>query len=82
MVEQNLEDYVRENKFQPVVNDLVKDNEKVLAKREKERSRQLIAEKEQMMLMAAPPPWEKEGLTHREWLHKELAKHRSGKETI
>lgn len=72
----NLHEHIMTGEFAPAISQIVKKNENVHAKREKERTRKMLLEQQKMLENIQPPPWEREGLTHREWLHRELAKNR------
>lgn len=76
MAAQNLKEHIKGSKFAPTIHDIVKPNEHILAERDKERTRTMLLEQQKLLEHIAPPPWEREGLTHREWLHRELAKNR------
>jgi hypothetical protein len=82
MAAQNLKEHIKGSKFAPTIHEIVKPNDHILAERDKERTRQMIEYHEQLMLETSTflSPWEREGLTHREWLHRELAKNRGKKD--
>ena len=74
MVMANFKDHVLKSIFHPTIAELVRENPSVKARREKEESRRLIEEKNKRLQLYAPPPWEVEGISHRDWLHNQIAK--------
>lgn len=74
VVQENFKEYVKNNKFPPTIHDLIKPNEEVRARREKEETRLRLQENDRLLQTIAPPPWEREGLTQREWMARILEK--------
>lgn len=68
MAVQNTRDYIKSNHFPPTIHDIVKVNEHIKAKREKAETQLRLQESERLLQTIAPPPWEREGLTQKEWM--------------
>lgn len=75
----NAIDYIRSGaKFAPALGEIIKDNPEVVAKREKERTRQMI-DNELTRADYADPPWIKVGMDKDAWLKQEINKVKQAK---
>ncbi|MGG3452529.1 replicative helicase loader/inhibitor [Paenibacillus rhizolycopersici] len=73
-VEANARDYIRENKFPPSIAEIIKQNERILAERQKAETRKLIDEQlEREKLPPVDPPWVREGIERDEWMRRKIA---------
>lgn len=68
MAFQNLKDHVKTSPFVPTIHDIVKVNEDIRMKREKEATQRRLQEQQLMIEASTTPPWVKEGITQREWM--------------
>lgn len=77
---QNLREHIELSDFPPTIHKIVKVNEHVKANREKERTRQMLQEQDRLRLeLSTTPPWEKEGLSQREWMARVIETNRKAK---
>lgn len=80
MAAQNLKEHIKESKFAPTIHEIVRRNEHIHVKREKERTRMMIQESERLMLETSTvTPWEKEGISHKDYLRRILGESRGKK---
>lgn len=77
MAVQNLKDHIKSSKYPPTIHEIVKENEYIKAKRDKENTQKRLQEERLMLAASSPPPWEREGLTQREWMARILAERRA-----
>lgn len=76
----NLHEHILHEIFPPLISQIVRSNENIRAKQEKERTRMMIQESERLMLETSTvTPWEKEGISHKEYLHRILGESRGKK---
>ena len=71
-VEANASEYVRANTYPPTLADIVKNNPRVDAQREINKTTQLINQREEY----AAPPWIRAGISREEWMRQVMAKGR------
>lgn len=76
MAFENLNEHIKHNKFAPVIADIVKRNEHIHAKREKERSRLMIQEATEREKNRVQPPWVREGISREEYTKRIIAEGR------
>ncbi|MFF2014983.1 hypothetical protein [Paenibacillus sp. NPDC058177] len=76
----NVNEYKRENKFPPTLADIVKPNASIEAKREKERTKERLLEKESKdASIPGIPPWERAGMSREDWMRAVIEKSRGEK---
>lgn len=70
----NAKEHIRESKFPPSVAEIVRKNERIMAEREIEKTREMIR-KEDGERESAPrlTPWQREGISREEWMKKTIA---------
>jgi hypothetical protein len=77
----NVNEYKRDNKWPPALYDIIKPNADVEARRDKERTRAKLEEREQLAAnIPGTPPWERAGMTREDWMHDIIKKHREKEE--
>lgn len=76
-VNQNVQDYIRSNEYPPSIAAIIKQNDRVTAEREKERTRQMLREmEEQRRSIPKDPPWVREGISKEEWMRRVVERER------
>jgi hypothetical protein len=68
MSAQNTREYIKNNHYPPTIHDIVKVNANIKAERDKKATQLLIQENARLLETVVAPPWEREGLTQREWM--------------
>ncbi|MFS8215645.1 hypothetical protein [Paenibacillus sp. S29] len=74
----NVSEHIRTSKFAPSLAEIIRPNERIEAKREIERTREMIRRQdEERKDIPKDPPWVREGISRQAWMQRLLAEKRA-----